>query len=156
MFRSATKGIKAKQLDELGNEVSFDVREDEEMVRRSSFSTLFNAMQFKLFSALQIFFFTPFSRTLKIYEKDSFRSVCMQQYTHWAIACTLRVVPFFKHMWTNPRRSVEGHADGAGPCRVAPKLWSCWSVWKNISYFLPSSKRRRRMLHHFIYFLQSL
>jgi hypothetical protein len=30
MFRNARKGIKAKQLDEYGNEVSFDVREDEE------------------------------------------------------------------------------------------------------------------------------
>lgn len=33
MFRDAQKGITAKQFDELGNEVSFDVREDEEMVR---------------------------------------------------------------------------------------------------------------------------
>ena len=33
MFRNAQKGIKAKQLDAEGNEVSFDVREDEEMVR---------------------------------------------------------------------------------------------------------------------------
>ena len=36
MFRNAQKGITAKNFDEQGNEVAFDIREDEEMVRTDS------------------------------------------------------------------------------------------------------------------------
>lgn len=62
MFRDAQKGITAKQFDELGNEVSFDVREDEEMVRiaheqviYTTCTALSNLFNFAFLSMVQSF-----------------------------------------------------------------------------------------------------